>query len=168
VDHPDSQAQKRARLDRLQPMAAEVIHVPVDFVRDALGPALRQHGHDPSVPTFWIWEGVVPYLREPAIESTLRVIFELSAAGSELAVTYVTRGLFWMRGDRKLVTYAMHLIGEPVHSALDPEHMAQLLTAAGLSVTSDTGTRNWQERFARPGAQRRVVTYEHLALAVRR
>ncbi|MCH8037935.1 MAG: class I SAM-dependent methyltransferase [Proteobacteria bacterium] len=27
---------------------------------------MAEHGHDASVPTFWIWEGVVPYLPEQA------------------------------------------------------------------------------------------------------
>ena len=62
VDHPASQADKQSRLGRLEPTARSVRFVPVDLSRDSLGDALTAAGHDRTIGTTWICEGVVSYL----------------------------------------------------------------------------------------------------------
>ncbi len=167
VDHPTSQAGKRVRAARLQPMAAAVHHVSVDFTRDVLADALHAAGFDPSVPSFWIWEGVVPYLHESAVVASMAAIAALSAPGSELAVSYVTPKLYRLPGSRQVISLGMSVLGEPVHAVFEPERLSQLLAAAGLRVHSDTSTHEWQRRFGRPGVHPRAVAYERLALALR-
>src|SRR5215471_7727792 len=88
VDHPDSQRQKRQRIVSLTLAAGEVRFVPLDFTRDNLEHALEAAGHDPMLPTAWIWEGVVMYLRRDEIESTLRIVEHRSAGGSRLIIAY--------------------------------------------------------------------------------
>lgn len=57
VDHPSTQAWKRARTARLGAPRAEVTLVPVDFTRDDLGAALAAAGHDAAARTAWVWRG---------------------------------------------------------------------------------------------------------------
>ena len=46
--------------------------------------------------------------------------------------------------------------------------MQALLAEAAFVLRSDTGTRDWALRFGSGAHKRRVMTYEHLALAERR
>lgn len=62
VDRPATQVNKRERLGKQTPTAAEVRFVATDFAQQGLGEALDRTGHRVDVPTTWVWEGVVPYL----------------------------------------------------------------------------------------------------------
>src|SRR5215468_1628160 len=88
VDHPDSQQQKLQRIASLTREAREVRFVPLDFRCGDLAQALEAAGHDPRVPTAWIWEGVVMYLNHDEIETTLSTVEARSASGSRLIVAY--------------------------------------------------------------------------------
>ena len=134
VDHPDTQREKRARAGELAQTAREIRFVPVDFTRDSLDDALARAGHDPKLPTTWVWEGVVMYLTRDAIEATLAVIDRRSAPDSRLVVAYM---------QRTLLAYAVGAIvrraGEPFRSAFRPEQMRALLGNHGFRVTRDFG-----------------------------
>src|SRR5690349_15226859 len=62
VDHPATQREKRAHLAELPAAKAVVSFVPINFEKESLNTELDRAGHDRSVPTCWIWEGVVMYL----------------------------------------------------------------------------------------------------------
>jgi methyltransferase (TIGR00027 family) len=132
VDHPDSQRQKRARAASLAPMSREVRFVPVDFTRDDLDAALSAAGHDPSVKTTWIWEGVVMYLTVAEIEATLAVIARRSAPGSTLVVAYHSHAPLLY-----VVAIVVRRLGEPIRSAFSAEAMRALLAKHGFRVTHD-------------------------------
>ena len=81
VDHPDTQAVKRRLLAaELRAMPANVVWVPVDFLRDDFGRCLVEAGYSTDVPTFFIWEGVTNYLNAEAVDGTLRWIAANSPA----------------------------------------------------------------------------------------
>jgi len=143
VDHPTSQADKRSRLDRLELSAKAVRFVPVDFSRYALADALAAAGHDRTIPTTWIWEGVIPYLTREQVRSSVSVISQLSAPGSRLVSNYQSRSLSASIG-RRLTTAIARLSGsnnpmanEPWRSTWTPEDMRQLLTKHGFRIVSD-------------------------------
>jgi methyltransferase (TIGR00027 family) len=72
VDHPASQATKRARLRRrLGDEPRGVRFVPVDFTRDELATEMARAGHDERAATLFIWSGVSPYLPEEAVTAVL-------------------------------------------------------------------------------------------------
>src|SRR6185312_9955194 len=88
VDHPSTQAWKRQLLD------AAGIHIPqlltfapIDFESQTLAAGLASAGFDPAQPTFFTWLGVVPYLTEAAIWSTLGFIAGL-ANGAHVIFDY--------------------------------------------------------------------------------
>ncbi|MDV7220824.1 class I SAM-dependent methyltransferase [Streptomyces prunicolor] len=70
----------------------ERITVAVDLREDWPG-ALAAAGHDPSVPTAWIAEGLLIYLPEDAVELLLARIGAQSAAGSRMGLTLGSRGV---------------------------------------------------------------------------
>jgi methyltransferase (TIGR00027 family) len=78
VDHPATQAWKRQRLrDAGIPLPSSLTFVPVDFEREALAERLAMAGFDRTQHTFFSWLGVVPYLNQEAVWSTLAFIASL-------------------------------------------------------------------------------------------
>ena len=75
VDRPESQADKRERLARLDeyPVSAAV-YVACNFEEDDFLDRLTASGFEASAPAVVIWEGVTPYLSERAVRATLRRI----------------------------------------------------------------------------------------------
>jgi methyltransferase (TIGR00027 family) len=82
VDHPATQAWKRERLEQaLIRIPGSLTFAPVDFERETLAGGLAHAGFDPSRETFFTWLGVVPYLTEQAVFSTLGYIGALPGGG---------------------------------------------------------------------------------------
>jgi methyltransferase (TIGR00027 family) len=132
VDHPDSQREKRQRSQALATLCRNVRFVPVDYARDSLEEALVKAGHDAGRPTTWIWEGVVMYLDQDAIEATLSVLQRRSAPASRLVVAYHSPG-----ATMRLVGVLLKQLGEPLKSAFTQEQMAALLARYGFAVLQD-------------------------------
>lgn len=78
VDHPATQAWKRERLHEAAiPLPSSLTFAPVDFERQTLAEGLAAAGFDGAQPTFFTWLGVVPYLTQDAVWSTLTFIASL-------------------------------------------------------------------------------------------
>jgi methyltransferase (TIGR00027 family) len=152
VDHPDTQREKRARVAALSQTAREVRFVPVDFTRDSLDAALATAGHDPALPTTWIWEGVVMYLDRPAIDATLAVIDRRSALPSGSTARSGGAGPFDSHSaprSRLVVAYhspswvlrvvgtIVRRVGEPLRSQFSADEMRALLALYRLDVVRD-------------------------------
>lgn len=142
VDHPASQATKRARAAGLTLLAREVRYVPVDFTSDDLNASLAAAGHDPLSPTMWVWEGVVPYLTEREVRATLEVVAGRSAPASRLAVMYLSPSFGRFVG-RALSSLLLRRRGEdvfeqePHRSFYPPARMRALLELHAFSVVRD-------------------------------
>jgi methyltransferase (TIGR00027 family) len=132
VDHPDSQRDKRQRVQKLEPVSLDIRFVPVDFEHDALEHALAHAGHDETRSTTWIWEGVVMYLTPRDIEASLAVVQRRSIPGSRVVIVYHAPALVL-----KLVGLLLKRLGEPLRSAFPPEQMRALLGRYGFEVSSD-------------------------------
>ncbi len=132
VDHPASQRDKRARAERWKPAAREVRFVPVDFARDDLSAALAAAGHDPTLPTTWIWEGVVMYLDRRDIEATLRVVQARSAPSSRLIIAYHQPAFMLF-----VIALIVRFMGEPIRTVLTPGQMLSLLGRHAFEVRTD-------------------------------
>jgi methyltransferase (TIGR00027 family) len=166
VDHPATQALKRARFGDLP-----VTFVPWDFERDAmatLGARLASLGHDAAHPTLTIWEGVTMYLTEPAIADSVAAVRSWSAPHSQLCFSYVERAQI----DRpklttRLVKLAVRSWGEPWRFGWDPQKLGRWLGEHGYRLVSDAdvdaaGQRLLPRRFA---ALLRKTGDRHIAIA---
>jgi len=159
VDHPATQGDKRTRVTELPPAIGIVTFVSIDFERDSLDTVLQRAGHNRSLPTCWIWEGVVMYLTRDAMRTTLASIAARSAPGSTIIVNYHTihRGL--------IARLVFRLIGEPQISAWTPEEMAADLRSVGFLVREDFGMLDWNNQFARGEAKVERGFYMRVAVA---
>ncbi|HKW09707.1 MAG TPA: class I SAM-dependent methyltransferase [Gemmatimonadaceae bacterium] len=161
VDHPATQGEKRKHLAELPPAIGMVSFVSIDFERESLDTVLERAGHNRSLPTCWIWEGVVMYLTRDAMRATLASVARRSAPGSTLIVNYHTV-------HRRLITRLMFwLMGEPQISAWTPEEMASDLRSVGLAVREDSGMADWNKQFAKGEAKVERALYMRIAIARR-
>lgn len=88
VDHPATQAWKRQRLaDAGIALPPNLTFAPIDFERETLAGGLAAAGFAPSEQSFFTWLGVVPYLTEEAVWSTLGFIGGLSG-GAHVVFDY--------------------------------------------------------------------------------
>jgi methyltransferase (TIGR00027 family) len=71
VDHPDTQADKRRRLEGLDGGTGGLTLVPADFRVDDLTTALAAAGQRREAPSLFLCEGLLVYLDEPAIVGLL-------------------------------------------------------------------------------------------------
>src|SRR5204863_2963488 len=118
IDHPATQAAKRAWLESAAPLARAVRFVPVDFERTTVASALEATGFDRQARTLWIWEGVVMYLTRAAMQATLGDVSAMSAPGSILAVTYAQPDLVLMPLLRGVARLFFAALGEPLAAVL--------------------------------------------------
>ncbi|MBI1949654.1 MAG: class I SAM-dependent methyltransferase [Deltaproteobacteria bacterium] len=137
IDHPATQADKRARL----PDPASVHYLPWDFERSPvaeLPAALAALGHEPTRPTLTIWEGVTMYLSEPAVDTTARAIAALSAPGSRFVFTYVERGALERPGFvYRLVAKLVSFVGEPLRFGFEPSELPSWTASRGFTLEHD-------------------------------
>lgn len=168
VDHPATQAAKRARVATSRPCAASVRFVAVDFERERLDTRLVDEGHDAAVPTAWIWEGVTPYLHPAAIHATLADIGARSAPGSHLMMTYAVPELVLLPipGARSITRLAFRGLGEALHGAMTPTAAAQAVLAVGLRPIADGDARSWAEHAHGCATLARPFRAERLLVAV--
>lgn len=147
VDHPATQAYKRERAPLLGQPLAEVHYVPVDFTVDDLSRSLRAAGHDPNTPTLWIWEGVIMYLGDAALRSTLAAIRRSSASGSTLIAHYHEPEA--SQTSRSVRSALFQVLGEPQIGVRTRHTMREELERAGFEIREDVGP---VEQAARVGA----------------
>lgn len=143
VDHPSTQREKRARVPSRH-AAKEVRFVRVDFECDSLAEALRGAGHDPSLRTTFLWEGVTMYLERRAVDATLRTLEALSAAGSLLAMTYYAPK---ETAEGVLVGLYVRVLGEPFRLRMAPEEVRELLGRHRFAAETDESDEEWGRRY---------------------
>lgn len=161
VDHPDTQRDKRQRLQGLKQLAREVRFVSVDFTKDNLDRMLAAAGHDATKPTMWIWEGVVMYLTPAEVEATLKIITKRSASGSRVNILYHTWALMlWLLG------FTVKRMGEPLRSTFTPMGMSILLGANGFKVIRDEQISDLGKDFSSEIAKMtRPMSHSHIVTA---
>jgi methyltransferase (TIGR00027 family) len=173
VDHPASQQDKRDRVGDLEPRARSVRFVPVDLSRDRLADALAAAGHRGSVPTLWVWEGVVPYLTRAQAAATTAAVDRCSTAGSRLIVNYQSPALSATVGRvtaRVLTTLARQpdlWSTEPHRSSWTPGAMDTLLTSHNFPVADDNDLLTVATRLSIPIRHRRSLRSGRVAVADR-
>jgi methyltransferase (TIGR00027 family) len=171
VDQPASQADARQRGHGLPPTARQLVFVPVDLTRERLDDALAGTGHDPQLPTTWVWEGVVPYLTAAEVDTAVGAISTRSAPRSVLVVNYQSPSRVAGLG-RRLAGVAARLSGqdnpladEPWRSSWTAETMRALLARHRFTVSRDEDLLAIAARIVSPTRNRRSVGIGRVAVA---
>jgi methyltransferase (TIGR00027 family) len=143
VDHPATQAAKRAVIGRLGLAGQPVTYVPVDFERDDLAARLDAAGFDRMSPAGFVWEGVTNYLTGDAVGATLAVIAGLAQAGGLLVVTYIdARALLEPSPfpEARRWVKAVARAGEPWTFGLNPAEAPTFFGSRGFQPRRDIST----------------------------
>jgi methyltransferase (TIGR00027 family) len=150
VDHPETQAWKRQRLaDAAIAIPGSLTFAPIDFERQILADGLQAAGFDPSQQTFFTWLGVVPYLTEAAVWSTLAFIASLPN-GAHVVFDYSDPPASLsgeMRSSHE--TRAAHVaeLGEAWLTFFDADELRAKLMAIGFTDVEDLGPPQIAARY---------------------
>ena len=140
VDHPDTQAWKRERLQHAGiPIPDSMRFTPVDFERDTLMHGLEAAGFRQDEPAFFAWLGVVPYLSRDAAMATLRFIGGLPR-GSGVVFDYAIPRESMGEAERRAFDALAERVaraGEPFRLFFDPEPLAAELRGLGFTRIED-------------------------------
>ena len=137
VDRAETQADKRERVARAGGRGAE--YVVFDVVDGGLPALLAPAGHDASLPSLFICEGLFPYLTREEIEALLDDLLGLCAPeGSRVALTAnepsaegpTLAARLWGESVRRTVA----LLGEPWKSRFQHGETAQMLARRGWRI----------------------------------
>ncbi|MGH6879090.1 MAG: class I SAM-dependent methyltransferase [Rhizomicrobium sp.] len=141
VDHPATQAWKRARLDDAGiAVPANLVFVPVDFEHESLSTGLKSAGFDFKSPAVVAWLGVTAYLARETAMATLGVLAAGLQAGSDIVFDYgepVEARDPALRARFEALSARVAKAGEPFRSFFNPEEMACDLRTLGFSQICD-------------------------------
>lgn len=136
VDHPATQAWKRARLAAAGLADPPNLRwAPVDFERDTLADGLAAAGFDIARPACFSWLGVLPYLTWPAIDAVLGFVAALPRP-STIVLDFVPPDEALTGFDLETIqrlTAHVASVGEPLRTRPWPEELAARLRATGFS-----------------------------------
>jgi methyltransferase (TIGR00027 family) len=151
VDHPATQAQKKARLQELAIQTpANLTYVPVDFeTSQSLMAALHESDYRPNEPTFFSWLGVTWYLTAAAIDQRLREI-ATSAPESEVVFDYVVAEELLPPAGRDVLRVLKEMTssrGELGRTHFEPAQLARYLHSLGFTQLLDIGAESGNARY---------------------
>lgn len=154
VDHPATQFVKKERLQAsIGKLPANIRYVAVDFERDALEAKLVESGYNSAVQAVVVWEGVIDYLTESAVQSTLAVLARLMAPSSLLIFTYTDKGALdgskAFRGARRWRSLSK-AGGEPFLFGFNPNALAEVLKPYRFQLESDASTAEIAQHYCVP------------------
>jgi methyltransferase (TIGR00027 family) len=151
VDYLATQAWKRQRLAEAElPIPQWLVLVPCDFELDDLGETLVGAGFQQHWPAFFTWLGVVPYLTQDTISSTLEYI--ASIQNSEVVFDYMEPPEAFseeMRGFVTKRTEQLEKIEERWASRFEPAGIAAILRSHGFCDIEDINFQEIASRFGR-------------------
>src|SRR4051812_27367687 len=148
VDHPDTQRDKRGRLDALGIDTAHITFVAADFTLDDVAARLRDAGLDSSAASLITVEGVAVYLDLPVIESLLRQLRSVAAPRSRMVISLsVDTGDPVQAARRDAFRSRVAAVGEPARTVLTVDGAEALFRATGWQVI-DSPTNSDRARGA--------------------
>jgi len=132
VDHPATQADKRARLARLAIDTRNIRFIPADFTTDPIAQPLTEAGLDPARPALFLFEGVAVYLDAAVVARVLTEFRAVASAGSSLAISVSIASSTSQSRARFRERVAAQ--GEPARSEFSYDESRALLAAAGWGL----------------------------------
>jgi methyltransferase (TIGR00027 family) len=150
VDHPATQVWKRERLAAAGiAIPPTLTFAPIDFEHESLEAGLASAGFDPQAATFFMWLGVVPYLTQAAIRSTLGFIANLPGS-ADVVFDYSNPPESLdpeQRAARAQRASRVAALGEAWISHFDTDDLRAQLTALGFAASEDLSPSRIAQRY---------------------
>ncbi|MGN0812168.1 MAG: class I SAM-dependent methyltransferase [Candidatus Coproplasma sp.] len=164
VDHPVTQSDKRARIERAGLTLPNNLHfVPVDFTKDNLKERLLAAGFDPNKKTFFSWLGVSYYLTVEQIINTLKSIASISAEGSTVVFDYADENLFSSNVRRVQNMLAMAQAGgEGMKSGFSYQQLEKLLEERSFLIYELMTEQDIQSTYFEGRNNNEMSAFEHI------
>ena len=167
VDHPATQAAKRARLVRLEGYPVEAAtYVSCNFEDDDPIARLTAHEFLTTEPALVLWEGVVPYLTEAAVRATATRLATGLDPRSLIAFDFVGKRLAAGHGlteaDHQTRAYVGEL-GEPIRYGTDD--VLPMLAACGFRWVRSLDFNELALELLGDYQRERQFRFQHIALA---
>ena len=111
--------------------------IPTTFNLDSLAKDLLQSGYRADCPTFFIWEGVTPYLNETAVSATLEFVCHHAGPTSQIVFDYIYKDALQTPEDyiglEQVLQWAEDS-GEPFSFGIPKNNIEGFLLARGLKL----------------------------------
>jgi methyltransferase (TIGR00027 family) len=150
VDHPATQAWKRARLHELSVATpSHLVFVPLDFEQQSLIESLQNSGYRIDAAGFFSWLGVTVYLTCDVIFDTLRTVASM-APGTEIIFQYFLPAALLDDEGRQIREFTMKLAaarGEPYITFFEPVELAEQVRKLGFADVRDLGPEEANARY---------------------
>jgi methyltransferase (TIGR00027 family) len=121
-----------------------IIFVPIDFRQESWVDKLIENGFDTAKKTFFLWEGVTPYLEEESVKQTLKAVANSSGGGSVITFDFSAKSFITGTGGAPFIMKyygkpLFKMVGEPFRFGIDTtknprEEVETLLKEAGLTL----------------------------------
>jgi len=142
VDFPPTQEYKKKRVRQIfHSLPKHVTYVPIDFTKQDLATVLDASGYDRSKKAVFIWEGVLMYLPEAAVDTTLRFVATDAAPGSRIVFDYFLRSTLEAPPPALRDSMArLAASGEPMIFGLPDEDPQGFVKQRGLAILENART----------------------------
>jgi methyltransferase (TIGR00027 family) len=151
IDHAESQAQKRQRLERAGLESPANVHfISADLERESVDQMLAGTSYSRDTPAFFAWLGVTPYLTRDANLRTLRSISGCAGEGSELVFDYVEQASLSAEqssDDTGRFLAERQSSDEPFLSGFDPAQIGRDLAGTGFDLVDDLAPADAKARY---------------------
>lgn len=150
VDHPDTQAFKKERLDKAGFKIPGNLHfVSMDFTKGFSGQTLMEAGFDDKK-TFFSLLGVSYYLTKEENSNLINKLFSMVPPGSSIVFDYADERLFEEKGISNRVENMVKMAaasGEPMKSYFSYSEMENMLEKSGLLIYEHLSPKNINELY---------------------
>jgi len=165
VDLPQTIAYKESKLRQLYgSIPAHVRLIPIDFDRQALEDALKNHGYSLDQKSFFIWEGVTQYISETAVRAVFGLLAKVRP-GSRIVFTYIVKD--FVDGER---TYGLERLYQRTRMmwrfGLQPSQVAAFVGEFSWKELEEVGADEYRQRYLIPmGRTEAVMEIERMVYA---
>jgi methyltransferase (TIGR00027 family) len=162
VDHPTTQRVKINKVRKVfGKLTAHVSYVNIDFNTQTLEQRLPEYGYDERLNTLFIWEGVVMYLTQQAVDDTLSFICHHSPPSSQVIFDYIYTALLEgtvRHGEVSRMRRVRRFSGEGLTFAIPEGTVQEFLEKRGFTHVVDISSQDLHDRyFTGPNARRKVA-----------
>ena len=136
IDHPDTQTDKRARIERMRADTSGLTLASADFRYDKVADVLAKAGHNPDEASLFICEGLLVYLDQAATVELLGGLRSRANAASSLAASLSVHpdGVDSAEVVARANANRRNAVNEPWRTILPAAGQRGLLARAGWTV----------------------------------